>query len=136
MIGMTVDETIGIIVTHGSLAEELLHTVKLIVGETDCCRAISGSNLCDEELTSKIRETIEKDKGKNIILFIDSFRGSCYINAVRAVKDYGGTKVISGVNLPILLDFVTKQGTMTLEEMVKHLIKRGRESVKAFNYCA
>jgi PTS system mannose-specific IIA component len=101
--------TIGIVVTHGNLAEELCHTTELIVGKLTGCYAISGSELCDEELITRIREIIDREKSENAIVFVDYFGGSCCINSVRAVRGLKGVRVISGVNLPVLLDFVTKR---------------------------
>lgn len=123
----------GIIVTHGRLAEELLRTAELIIGHQEEFYAISGSDLCDENVIGKIREIIGKRGDAKALVFVDYFGGSCCINSVRAVEGEEGVKVMSGVNLPILLSFATKRGTMPFEEMVDHLIRRGRESVKVID---
>lgn len=122
--------TIGIIVTHGTLASELHHTTELIVGKLEDCYAISGSDFCDEEVINRIREIIDNTKSENTVVFVDYFGGSCCINSVRAVQGLKGAKVISGVNLPMLLDFATKRDSMEFQDMVDHLLRRGRESVK------
>ncbi len=126
--------TIGIIVTHGTLAGELHHTTELIVGKLGGCYAISGSDFSDEEVIARIRDIIDKVKAKNAVVFVDYFGGSCCINSVRAVHGLKGIKVISGVNLPMLLDFATKRDSMEFQEMVDHLLRRGRESVKLVDF--
>lgn len=123
----------GIVVTHGKLAEELVRTVELIVGPQESLFAISGSDLCDENIIGMIREILAKRGERRVLVFVDYFGGSCCINSVRAVEGEEGVKVLSGVNLPILLSFATKRGTMPYEELVDHLIRRGRESVKAID---
>lgn len=123
-------QTIGIVVTHGKLAEELLHTAELIFGDIRDCYAISGSDHCDEDIITKIKTIIGDIGRQNVLLFVDYFGGSCCYNSVRAVQGVKGVKVISGVNLPLILDFLTKRGSMSFQEMVDHLIRRGRESVK------
>jgi PTS system mannose-specific IIA component len=134
MTGMEKYETItGIVVTHGNLARELVDTVAKIVGRTNCCIALSNEDLSNESLISKIRDIIDQAPDRHIILFVDYFGGSCSLNCSRAVKGYSKATVISGVNLPILLDFVTKQGTMEPEEIIDHLIKRGQESVRVID---
>lgn len=126
--------TIGIIVTHGILAGELHRTTELIVGKLEDCYAISGSDLSDEEVITRIRDIISKTMAKNAVVFVDYFGGSCCINSVRAVHGLKGVKVISGVNLPILLDFATKRNSLEFQEMVDHLLRRGRESVKLVDF--
>ncbi len=120
----------GIVVTHGRLAEELVRTAELIVGAQSDLHAISGSDLCDEDVVRKIRDVIGGRGGRPVLVFVDYFGGSCCINSVRAVEGEAGVKVLSGVNLPVLLSFITKRGTMPYEGLVDHLIRRGRESVK------
>ena len=127
---MTDKDITCIVVTHGQLGEELLRTVRLIVGEVHDCYALSGSDLGDERVIESIHEILKANDVSRAVVFVDYFGGSCGASCVRATRGLEGVKVISGVNLPILLDFVTKQGTMGLDEIVDHLIHRGQESVK------
>lgn len=134
MSDMDNKETItGIVVTHGNLAKELVDTVEKIIGRAECCIAISNEDLNNESLIEKIRSILDEAPDRHVILFVDYFGGSCSLNCSRAVKGYPKATVISGVNLPILLDFVTKQGTMEPEEIIMHLIKRGQESVRVID---
>jgi PTS system mannose-specific IIA component len=127
------ERIIGVIVTHGALAKELLRTAELIVGRLEGCFAISGSDLCDETLIEEIRSFIGDHVEQKAIIFIDYYGGSCCTNSVRAAEGIRGVKVVSGVNLPMILDFVTKRSLMGFEEMVDHLVQRGRESVKVID---
>jgi mannose/fructose-specific phosphotransferase system component IIA len=123
----------GIVVTHGKLAEELVRTAALIVGEIDDLYAVSGSDLCDESVIGQIRDILARRDGARAVVFVDYFGGSCCINSVRAVEGESGIKVVSGVNLPVLLAFATKRGAMPFDEMIEHLIRRGRESLKVID---
>jgi PTS system mannose-specific IIA component len=127
------DRTAGIVVTHGKLAEELVRTAELIVGAQEDLYAVSGSDLCDESVIGRIREILARREDAHVIVFVDYFGGSCCINSVRAVEGEKGIKVVSGVNLPVLLAFATKRGTMPFDEMIDHLIRRGRESLKVID---
>jgi mannose/fructose-specific phosphotransferase system component IIA len=120
----------GVVVTHGKLADELVRTAELIVGKQEDLFPISGSDLCDEHVVERIRGILEERERPEILVFVDFSGGSCCINSVRAVEGVPEAKVISGVNLPMLLDFATKRETMGFNDMVDHLIRRGRESVK------
>lgn len=130
---MKAGSIIGIIITHGNLAEELLATVKMIVGETHDCYAMSGSELCDEDVAARINDLIAGG-GRRAVVFVDYFGGSCSASTMRATRELPGVRVISGVNLPILLDFVNKQDSYGLEEIVDHLLRRGQESIRIVKF--
>jgi PTS system mannose-specific IIA component len=123
----------GIVVTHGKLADELIRTVELIVGPQRDLHAVSASGLCDENIIDKIREVVGHRDRKDVLVFVDYFGGSCCTNAVRAVEGENGIKVMSGVNLPLLLAFATKRDALPFEKLVDHLVRRGRESVKVID---
>jgi mannose/fructose-specific phosphotransferase system component IIA len=120
----------GIIVTHGQLGDELIRTASLILGEVEDCYALSGSDMGDQKVIDSIREILDSNDVGEAVVLVDYFGGSCGASCIKATRGLEGVRVISGVNLPILLDFVTKQGTLGLEELVEHLIHRGRESVR------
>lgn len=120
----------GVVVTHGKLAEELVRTVELIVGGQKELFAISGSDRGPEELVASIRKVLSDRDNRPTILFVDYFGGSSCINCVRAADGEPAVKILSGVNLPILLSFVTKRDSLPFEQLVDHLVRRGRESVK------
>ena len=123
------NDAIGIIVTHGSLGRELLRTAELIVGRCEGCYAISGSDLCNADVIRRIREIADECPGTRVVIFVDYFGGSCCINSMRAAEMMPGATVVSGVNLPLLLDFLTKKNAMDFERMVEHILGRGKESI-------
>jgi mannose PTS system EIIA component len=124
----------GIVVTHGRLAEELIRTAELIVGKLEDVHAISGSDLCSDSIIETIRKIISGSAGRKVVVFVDYFGGSCSINSMRAVEGMEDVKVISGVNLPLLLDFATKRESMGFDTMVEHIVRRGKESVKLIEF--
>jgi PTS system mannose-specific IIA component len=120
----------GIVVTHGKLAEALIRTSELIVGAQEDIFPISGADLGSEEIVRRIREIVAGRPDGRAIVFVDFFGGSCCVNSQRAAEGSPGVRIISGVNLPMLLDFATKRRTTGFEEMVDHLIRRGCESIR------
>jgi PTS system mannose-specific IIA component len=99
---------IGIlIVGHGRLPNELVEVAESIAGVQRQLEAISISDYQDaEELISKISSTIERiDSGDGVILLMDLFGGTCSTVCTPLLKKYK-IKVISGVNLPLLLEVI------------------------------
>ncbi len=119
----------GIVVTHGRLAAELIVTTVGILGEVEDLYAVCSEDYGDSLIVEKIKGIMEKYKEEDVVLFVDYSGGSCFLNCARATVGIKGVRVISGVNLPILLDFVTKRNVMNYKEMTNHLIKRGRDSI-------
>ncbi len=128
MIGNS-SRIVGIIVTHGLLADAFVKTVEGILGKTDDLFSLSADDLHDSVVVSRIREIINEAGVEKVVLFVDFSGGSCYRNCAQATQGCDDVKVISGVNLPVLLDFMTKRKIMGFDEMVDHLIKRGRDSI-------
>ncbi len=124
----------GIIIAHGELAAELLRTAEVIIGKVENFFALSGSNLTDEDIVAEIREIISRYSEGKTLIFVDYFGSSCCTNSMKAVHGLENVKVISGVNLPVILDFVTKRKLYDFDEMVEHILKRGRESVRLVEF--
>jgi PTS system mannose-specific IIA component len=123
------NRTAAIVVTHGRLAAELVRTTVNILGKVEDLYFVCSEDYGDSMIVEKIKKIMEEYKEEHTVLFADYSGGSCFLNCARATAGVKGVKVISGVNLPILLDFVTKRSLMNYEEMTNHLVKRGRDSI-------
>lgn len=121
-------ETIGIIVAHGELAHGLVDAVRQIAGEAaDALVPLSNRGLSPEAIAAKITEFAQ---GRRAILFTDLQSGSCAFVARRLCHQGSGLVVVSGVNLPMLLDFVMHRD-MAVAELVSRVLDRGRVAIGA-----
>jgi mannose/fructose-specific phosphotransferase system component IIA len=123
------EDTAGIIITHGSLADKLLETANLVLGKVENLVPVNSGDLSDTAVVDRIKEIIAGSGSSRVVMFVDYCGGSCFNNCFRAVKGLENVVIISGVNLPVLLDFATKREIMDFDEMVDHLVKRGRDSI-------
>ncbi len=119
----------GIVVAHAALARGLVEAVQRIAGmDDDALVPFSNEGLGPEG----IRDGVARLAGDGpVIVFTDLREGSCGIAARRACRDSGSCAVITGVNLPLLLDFAMKRSSLPLEELVPRLIQRGRDGICA-----
>jgi len=113
--------TKALIVTHGDLGKSLLRTSRIIVGKSDGIKVISNDELSMKGLINEINSQLEKWKESEILILVDFLGGSCWNAAKFALKGRKSTALISGVNMPILLSFITKNDEFELGEMVKYL---------------
>ncbi|MFQ5511758.1 MAG: PTS sugar transporter subunit IIA [Candidatus Krumholzibacteriia bacterium] len=125
--------TAGIIVTHGALAEELLGTARLILGDFSHCHGVTNSHKSPQTLYDEILLLLESEKGNPCIIFVDYFGGSCSHACLRIEIAHPDIRVISGVNLPMLLAFVNKRDTLPPDDLTAEIVKRGQDSIKVLD---
>lgn len=116
----------GIVVAHGGLAEGLVDAVRQIAGVArEELVGVPNRDLGCEELCARTRAAL--GPARNVI-FTDLPSGSCHLAAMIVVRDLPETPVVTGVNLPMLLDFVFSRA-LVFDELVPRLAERGRDAI-------
>lgn len=118
----------GVVVAHGAMAAGLVEAAQRISGvEAGVLVGISNDGLGPEQL----RDAILSDAaGGPAIVFTDLAAGSCTLAARVCCSEGQPLAVVAGVNLAMLLDFVFHR-TMPLQDLVEHVVTRGRQGVRA-----
>ena len=122
----------GIIVTHGSLGQELIKTAEMIVGKSNNIEAISNNGLSLQGLTDKVEKAVLSIPDKNVVVFSEMKGGSPYIASRKIEKKYNNVLFISGVNIPMLISFITKNENLKtgqLMDVLKEDAIRGIEAI-------
>ena len=107
----------GILITHGRLAEELVNVSRKILGEREALFAFSNTGLAPKVLYEQVLETMDAHGVGETVLMVDLRGGSCWTVARMIARDRPGLKVFAGVNLPMLLSFLTKRESLPLEAL-------------------
>jgi len=120
----------GVIVSHGKLAEELLNALTIILGEAPNIEAISIGWYDDvEESKKKISQSLKKVDQKNgVIIFTDMFGGTPS-NLSFSFLTENKIEIITGVNLPMLIKFVSLQRNNNLREVAKKVADQGKKNI-------
>jgi PTS system mannose-specific IIA component len=121
----------AVIVAHGRLAQELMHTAEMIVGPLSQIKPVSID--VNDEVNSareRIRKAIKGvDNGSGVIIFTDMFGGTPS-NISLSFLDELKVEVVTGINLPMLLKMVTTSEEPTsLRDFANILKKKGQESI-------
>lgn len=122
---------IGILViTHGNLGEELIKSAVFIVKESE---KVSSMALPVEEdrviLKKKLLEKIDSfDTSDGILVFVD-MPGTSSCNLAMEIMNERKVKILTGVNLPMILTALTKRTQMSLDEITEKIIEAGRKSI-------
>lgn len=121
------EEVRGIVVAHADLAQALVRTVERISGVEGALRAVSNEGLG----TERLREVLAAEAGPGpSILFVDLGGGSCGVACLGLARGRPGMALLTGVNVPMLLDFVFHRD-MTLDVLVERLLDKGRSEQRA-----
>lgn len=120
----------GIIVSHGKLAEELLNVLTIILGEAPKIEAISIGWYDDvEESKKKINQSLKRVDQKNgVIIFTDMFGGTPSNLSFSFLRD-NEVEIITGVNLPMLIKFVSLQRSKNLKEVARKVVEQGKRNI-------
>jgi len=119
-------DAVSIVLAHGQLAAGLVSAVEQITGMGDRFIAMSNSGMSGAELEQKLRALVEQSGAK--VVFTDLPAGSCNIAAFRLLRDRE-VIVVSGVNLPTLLHFVTHP-QLSPEEAATEAVERGAPTLR------
>ena len=93
----------GIVVGHGGLAQALVGAAEEISGVRGSLVAVSNSGLGREQLEQTVIEAVGDGPA---ILFVDLPSGSCHFAAMRRLAQRSDLRVVTGVNLVMLLEFL------------------------------
>lgn len=119
----------GVVVAHSGLASGLVAAVRDIAGlDAEALVPLSNEGLGPDAIRDRLAELLPGDGPA--VIFSDLREGSCGIAAQRLCVDRPDHIVVTGVNLPMLLDFSMKRH-LPLHELVERLVDRGRNAVQA-----
>ncbi|HET9066690.1 MAG TPA: hypothetical protein VFN22_12790 [Gemmatimonadales bacterium] len=115
----------GVVVGHANLAAALLAAVEQIAGPEHGLRAISNTDCDRGTLETRILDAVA---GHPAIIFIDMPSGSCLFAAMRRLEEMPGVRLITGVNLAMLLEFVFRRDG-SVDEVAAEVTEAGRRAV-------
>lgn len=119
----------GVVVTHASLARALIEAVDRIVGlDEGALLALSNEGLGPADIRDRLAELVGPGPA---ILFTDLREGSCGMAAQHLCLQNPDQVLITGVNLPMLLDFALNRDR-PLDELVQHVLTRARDAIQRF----
>lgn len=122
---------IGLVVaTHGTLGESLLATTGMIVGAPAQCRVVSLSrDDSPKEMRDLLSEALDEvDRGDGVLVMADMFGGTP-ANIGMTLLVPGRVELLTGVNLPMLLKFMTYRERYALQELAELLKGQARDGI-------
>ena len=116
----------AVVAGHGDFAAGITSAVAQITGRGEVFVPLSNRGLGADEIERTMRETLAESGA--LVVFTDLPAGSCTIAARRIQRDRHDLVVVTGANLPTLLDFVFHGETPALDA-ASHAADKGRASL-------
>ena len=119
-----------LLITHEDIGNTMLHIAQQTYGELPLpVTSVNVSYDCDpDELLNKLKHFIKEIGINEGILILTDMFGSTPCNLAQNLEAVGHIKVISGLNLPMLIR-VLNYPALSLEELAEKAISGGRDGV-------
>ena len=120
------EELRGVVVCHGRLAVALVDAAEQISGVTGALTAVSNTGCDRGALEERVAEAVGNGPA---LVFVDLASGSCLFAVLNRLRATATAKVVTGVNLAMLVDFVFHR-TRPLDEAAAHAAVAGGKAIR------
>lgn len=119
----------ALIVCHGQLGQALVAALTGIFGPVEGVEALSNDGLSAEALAEAVEKKVEA-MGDRGVIFTDYFGGSCAAACLAQLAERPELHLVSGVNLPGLIYYLTHREELAAEALVRGIVQRGQNAVR------
>ena len=119
----------ALLVMHADLSAALLSAAETVVGPVEGVESLSNTGLSRAELEQEITRRVSRWEEGGLVL-TDLWGGPCHLCGASAARGRGEVVVVTGLNLPTLLDFLHNRERYPVVELAERLQKKGQESIR------
>ncbi|HOT96263.1 MAG TPA: hypothetical protein PLG50_06690 [bacterium] len=121
----------AILLTHGPIGEALIEAVRGIMGLDEGLHALSVTDMSITEIASRLEAMVSgPDEKQDGVIIMASLRGgSCWNVAVGTGSGRSNVRIVSGVNLPMVLSFITKRQDLSLDALAEEVEQDGQRGI-------
>lgn len=118
-----------VLVTHAGLATALKLSAEMIVGTIEGCVTVEvAPDEIADDIMARVVAAVESVQSDGAIIMTDLFGGTPSNMAMSFLKE-GCIEVVTGVNLPMLIEFCSRRERMPVAELAADLYRTGREGI-------
>jgi mannose/fructose-specific phosphotransferase system component IIA len=119
------EELLGVVVCHGTLAGALVQAAEQISGLTGVLVPVSNTGCDRDTLEQRVLAAVD---GRPAVVFVDLASGSCSFAVLKRLRGVPSVKVVTGVNLAMLVDFVFHR-SLSAAEAATRAVAAGEKSI-------
>lgn len=119
-----------VIVCHGHLAESLVESAAMLVGEPDDARTIAFLPGMDADLLSEtIRETTRSLNTDAGLLILTDIPGGTPTRVAATLASADGFEIVAGVNIPMLAEVFLADRSTPVSSLAKIAVRAGKAGI-------
>lgn len=124
----------AILITHGPIGDAIIEAVRGIMGVDEGLHALSVTDMSLAEISARLAALVNAPENQDdgLIVMASLKGGSCWNVSAAIAGNNPNVRVVSGVNLPMVLSFVTKRDSLSLDDLVETLERDGQRGVVKF----
>jgi PTS system N-acetylgalactosamine-specific IIA component len=119
----------ALVAGHGDFAAGLISAVEAVTGRGELLDPIEVKGLCGEDIQLLLRQRLQAIGAT--VIFTDLQAGSCTMAARRLLREMPGVLLVSGANLPMLLDFVMSSAD-DAQGAARASVERARAAISVY----
>lgn len=127
-----------LILTHGKLADGLKNSVEMIMGQNEYFNTLGlyeGEDF-SEFKGSVFEQIMSLDNGDGVLVLVDLFGASPYNSVMFNYQEIKSreknVKLLTGVNLPMVIEALNARNYMNLEQLYDEVMNTGISNIKGF----
>lgn len=118
----------AVLVTHGSLGQSLNEAAVSVLGPQSGVTVLSNSGLSLEQIQERVQAVLTNDP---TLIMVDLCGGSPFMACCSLTGLPSQCAVVSGVNLPMLLSFLTKRDHLTLTDLAETVARDAMRGIQS-----
>ena len=124
-----------VVVSHGDMAEGMIDAARMIVGNMECVTTVSlKESDAVEDLMGRIEIALnEVEQGEGALILVDAFGASPFNASARLAMGRNNVEVISGMNLPMLLELAVQREGQDLAAVTQIALETGTTSIRSLS---
>lgn len=124
-----------LLLSHGELSRVILETAVMVVGKAERVEHLSlkegdGVDAFLQDVIDRVNLATEKGE---VLMLTDMIGGSPMISAAKAISQIScpdAVGIVTGFNLPMLLEILTQQNSLTLQKAIQLAVDTGIDGIK------
>jgi mannose/fructose-specific phosphotransferase system component IIA len=120
------EELLGVVVCHGPLATALVDAAEQISGLKGVLVPVTNSGCDRDTLEERVMRAVNNQPA---VVFVDLASGSCSFAVLKRLRGQPSVRVVTGVNLAMLVDFVFHRA-LSPQEAATRAVAAGEKSIR------